>query len=150
MPARRACTLIIIAALAGCGPELLDADEQDLGVAPLEVRLCRITPGGLVPPAVPLLQDGSSVVFVNDTPDRVVAVVVSGALCHLRCSFTDGFRADGQATFTARPLDPGAAASLCVHDAGRFPFVVEGPGGAPHAGVLEIRPAAAAPHGGAR
>lgn len=144
--------LIICAVAAGCGPQLLDADERDLGAAPLEVRLCRITSAGLVPRSVPLVQDGSSVVFVNDTPDRVVAVVVSGTLCKIGCSFTDGFEADDLATFTRRPLDPGAAASLCVHDAGQFRFVVEGPGAAPLEGVLDVRsasPAAGHP-GGAR
>jgi len=147
MAPRLVLTLIICAALAACGPQLLDDDLQDLGAAPLEVRLCRITPAGLVPRSVPLVQDGSSVMFVNDTSDRVVAVVVSGTLCHLGCSFTDGFQADGGATFTRRPLDPGAAASLCVHDAGRFTFTIEGPGGAPLEGVLDIRPAPPAPAG---
>lgn len=129
---------------AGCGgPALLVDADRDLGVAPLEVRLVRVTEAGLVPDApIELRNNEGGVVFVNDTADRAVAVVVSGALCRLGCSFTDGFVADGAATYTDRPLDPGAAASLCVHLAGTFAFEVHGlrDDGAPLAGLLRVRP----------
>jgi hypothetical protein len=137
----RATMLGLCLLAAGCGgaPLLVDA-ERDLGVAPLEVHLVRVTSTGLVPDApIELRKNEGGVVFVNDTTDRAVAVVVSGTLCHLNCSFTARFVADGGATYTDRPLDPGAAASLCVHLAGTFPFEVHGvTDGGPLAGVLHV------------
>jgi hypothetical protein len=140
---RSATVLGLCLLAAGCGgaPLLIEGD-RDLGVAPLEVKLVRMTSAGLLPSAaIELMKNEGGVVFVNDTPDRVVAVVISGVLCHLGCSFTQDFAADDAATFTARPLDPGAAASRCVHRAGTFSFEVHGlfSDGEPLAGVLHVR-----------
>ncbi len=140
---RRLCLVSFVLALSACGAPLLYEGRRDQDVEPLEVRLVRVTDHGLVPPGpLHLVQGEGGVAFLDDTRDRVVSVVIMGhALSALRCAYTQGFASDGVDTFTPDPLSPGASASLCVHDAGRFTFEVRGVGDAPLTGVLDVAPA---------
>lgn len=138
----RALLALALPLAAGCGAPLLYEGRADLAVEPLEVRLLRITADRLEPAGPIRLRAGEGgLAFLNDTRDRVVAVVLPAhALPGLRCTYTQGFEADGEATFTARPLAPGGSASLCFHAAGTFPVEVHGVGDAPVRTVVEVVP----------
>ncbi len=128
-------SLLLLGALllGGCGPELLYEARGELALDPVLLRLVRVTDAGLLPsgpegePLLRVKAGGGGLIVQNDTRDRVVSVLLPGHACTgLRCAYTRGFEADGAATFTTTPLAPGASASLCVHDAGRFAFEVHG------------------------
>ncbi len=130
-----ALAVLVAASLGGCGPQLLYEARGELALDPVLLRLVRVTDAGLSPAGAPgddgpvlrVKAGGGGLIVLNDTRDRVVSVVLPDHACTgLRCSYTRGFEAAGGATFTTTPLVPGASASLCVHDAGRFALEVHG------------------------
>lgn len=122
--------LLVAALAAACGGEpLLYEGVGDRAAHPLDVRLVRITAGGLVPSAPVVLAELGGVAFLNDTTAAQAAVLFPDvALRGLRCTYTQGFVSDGVATFTRRPIPPGGVVSVCIHDVGVHAFEVSGVG----------------------
>lgn len=122
----------LLCLVSGCvSPNLLYEGKGDLSHSPLSARLIRL--GTTVAPEDedPNSQRGPvpALAFVNDTPDRVLSVrFAHRTLPMLRCSFTNGFSADEESTFTTEPLPPGAVVTICFHDKGLLEYEIHGLG----------------------
>jgi hypothetical protein len=140
-----AAAILALVLLAGSGcSSLLYEGTGDLEVEPIEVRLIRITPNGLVPSStINLTQNEGGIAFVNECLDRPVTVVFPDhVLPVLRCAYTNGFESDGKNTATPTPLSAGGGlASLCFHEKGAFAFEVRGVGSTPLRGRVDVAPA---------
>jgi hypothetical protein len=133
---------VTLLSVSGCS-SLLYEGTADLEVEPIEVRLIRITPTGLVPAApISLTENEGGVAFVNECLDRPVTVVFPDhVLPVLRCAYTNGFESVGKDTTTPIPLSAGGGlASLCFHKNGAFPFEVRGVGPTPLRSRVDVAP----------
>ncbi len=129
-----------LVASSGCAsPDLLYEQQQDRAVAPLDVRLVRITEEGLDPSWVKVPVGSGGVAFVNDTPNTQVRVAFPTRLELLRCSYTVGFVHEGRGT-TSEALRPGQVVSLCLHERHTVHYEVTSPGGEMLRGTLEVTP----------
>ena len=125
--ATRTLGVFLLCLLAGCaGPDLLYEGKGDLSHAPLSAELIRLGAqsdrGSVIGPV-------NGIAFLNDTRNRVLSIrFPSRVLPDLRCSFTNGFTADEESTFTSQPLPPGAVVTVCFHSKGRLELEVHGLG----------------------
>jgi len=134
-------TALVLCTGACGGLRLEDERRRDLDVAPIETALVRIEAEGLAPASTVRLVEGEGgVAFVNDLTASDAEVVFTGIHgAGMACSFTSGFTRDAARGTTGASLRPGAVASLCIHEAGRFPFVVRAPGAPSREGLVVAR-----------
>jgi hypothetical protein len=127
--------------LTGCSsPALLYEGKGDLSHAPLNARIIRLSEEGVGPTSpVPLPEHIGGVAFLNDTRDRVLSIrFPDHVLGPLRCSFTTGFSAGADSTFSSEPLAPGAIVTICFHVLGPIEYEVYGLLEEPQRGVVVV------------
>ncbi len=137
--------LTILAGCAGNEPRVGGVDEPASEIA--ETHLVSILPGGVEPAEVLVRGEAAVVGFLCRVPDRPVAVRLPGrVLAGAKLPNTRGFATDGQDTFAATPLTPGALVTVDVRgDVGKgIRFVVVGLERSPVEGWIRRAPPGAA------
>lgn len=129
---RRRCPFALAAlVLSACG-SAPPAGHQHLTAATVTV-----TETALEPSAEVRIPPFATVVFRNGRAQGAVDVQLARDLGTCRgCSTTLRFLAEDHAA-VARDLPPGAFATICFHDVGRFPFVVRD-GGSERRGTVIV------------
>jgi len=122
------------------------AADPSLAVGPaferLAERLVRVTDAGLTPPDPGGLEEGrGGLLFYNETRAEIITVLFPEMPIEaLGCRYSRGFSAADGAGLATSPLQPGAAASLCLHRNGAVPYQVHTLSGRVFHGMVTVAP----------